>query len=228
MNILLVEDDFDLSGALTRALFKRGFEVTACTDGIEALQLIKHNEFDAIVLDLTIPGIDGLRVLQRVRNNENWTPVLVLTARGSVGDRIVGLNAGADDYLAKPFDLDELEARLHALIRRKGGNQELACGSLRYEKSSGTFFRDNKPLDFSPRERALLKPLIARPGHAVTREHLFAVVFEAGKTVQADALEVILHRLRRKLAEADVGVEIMTLRGVGYLLCDVPKAEPGA
>ncbi|NRF65473.1 response regulator [Aquincola sp. S2] len=222
MKILLVEDDLDLSGALTRALFRRGFEVVVCIDGVEALNLTRHHDFDAILLDLSIPGIDGLRVLQRLRNHEDWTPVLVLTARGAVGDRIVGLNAGADDYLAKPFDLDELEARLRALVRRGGSSDELACGALRYDKRAGIFLHETKPLDLSPRESALLKALIARPGHGVTRDRLFALVFAAGETVQPDALEVIVHRLRRKLA--GTGVEIMTLRGVGYLLCDAPKA----
>jgi DNA-binding response OmpR family regulator len=222
MKILLVEDDLDLIGALTRALVKRGFEVIGCRDGIEALQLARHHDFDAVLLDLSIPGIDGLRVLQRLRQSEDWTPVLVLTARGAVGDRIAGLNAGADDYVAKPFDLDELEARLRALVRRGGSSEELACGALHYDKRSGIFLHEGRPLDLSPRESALLRALIARPGHGVTRDRLFALVFAAGETAQTDALEVIVHRLRRKIA--GTGVEIMTLRGVGYLLCDARQA----
>jgi len=222
MKILLVEDDFDLSGALTRALRRRDFDVTACTDGLEGLRLVKHHEFDAILLDLSLPSMDGLRVLQRLRSDDNWTPVLVITARGAVGDRIVGLNTGADDYLAKPFDLDELEARVRALGRRRGVANDLCCGSLRFEKAAGIFFRDHKPLDLSPRESSLLQALIARPGHGVTRERLFALVFNAGEMAQPDALEVIVHRLRRKIAGS--GVSIMTLRGVGYLLCDDPAA----
>ena len=217
MKLLLIEDDFDLSGALTRALLRRGFEVLACIDGSDALGLLRHHEFDAVLLDLGLPGMDGLRVLQHLRGQENWTPVIVLTARGAVGDRIAGLNAGADDYLAKPFDLDELEARLRALTRRQAGQQELSCGSLKLDKSSGIFFCEHRPLNISPREGAVLKALIARPGHGVTRERLHALVFSAGETVQADALEVIVHRLRRKIA--DMGVGILTLRGVGYLLC---------
>ena len=222
MKILLVEDDLDLIGALTRALAKRGFEIVGCRDGIEALQLTKHHDFDAVLLDLSIPGIDGLRVLQRLRQSEDWTPVLVLTARGAVGDRIAGLNAGADDYVAKPFDLDELEARLRALVRRGGISEELACGALHYDKRSGIFLHAGRPLDLSPRESALLRGLITRPGHGVTRDRLFALVFAAGETAQTDALEVIVHRLRRKIA--GTGVEIMTLRGVGYLLCDARQA----
>lgn len=222
MKILLVEDDFDLSGALVRVLVRRGFEVISCGDGMEALNLAKHHNFAAILLDLSIPGIDGLRVLQRLRDADNTTPIMILTARGAVGDRVVGLNAGADDYLAKPFDLDELEARLRAIIRRKGGDREMRCGALRYQQVSGACFRDGKPLDLSPRENALLKALMAQPGQGVTKERLFALVFAAGEDVQADAIEVVVHRLRRKIAGS--GAEIMTLRGVGYLLCEDPAA----
>jgi two-component system response regulator TctD len=220
MKILLVEDDFDLSGALVRVLVRRGFDVVCCGDGIEALNLTRHHNFAAILLDLSIPGIDGLRVLQRLRDADNATPVMILTARGAVGDRIMGLNAGADDYLAKPFDLDELEARLRAIIRRYGGDKEICCGTLRFERHSGTCYRDAKPLDLSPRESALLKALFAQPGHAVAKERLMALVFHDGEDVQADAIEVVVHRLRRKIAGS--GAEVMTLRGVGYMLCDLP------
>lgn len=224
MKILLVEDDFDLNGALVRVLVRRGFEVLSCGDGLEALKLAKHHNFAAILLDLSIPGIDGLRVLQRLRDADNTTPIMILTARGAVGDRVVGLNAGADDYLAKPFDLDELEARLRAIIRRKGGDRELQCGALRYEQASGACYRGDRPLDLSPRENALLKALMAQPNHCVAKERLFALVFPTGEDVQADAIEVVVHRLRRKIAGC--GAEIMTLRGVGYLLCEGTEVAP--
>lgn len=221
MKILLVEDDFDLSGALVRALVRRGFEVLHCGDGLEALTLCKHHDFDAIALDLSIPGIDGLHLLQRLRGEGNGTPVLILTARGAVGDRVAGLNAGADDYLAKPFDLDELEARLRAIARRRSGANELSCGTLRYDRSSGALFRDDRPLELSPREGSLMRALFARPGHGVPKERLFSLIFSAGDDVQPDAIEVIVHRLRRKIAGS--GAEIMTLRGVGYLLCEAAQ-----
>jgi DNA-binding response OmpR family regulator len=224
MKILLVEDDFDLSGALSRALTRRGFEVVTCGDGLEALTLVKHHRFAAILLDLSIPGIDGLRVLQRLRDADDSTPVLILTARGAVGDRVVGLNAGADDYLAKPFDLDELEARVRALIRRRGGDRQTMCGSLRYDQASGACYRDGKPLELSPRESALLKALMAQPGHGVPKERLMALVFAAGEDVQADAIEVVVHRLRRKIAGSGAG--ILTLRGVGYLLSEDAAGTP--
>jgi len=218
MKLLLVEDDFDLSGVLGRSLSARGFEVLCCADGIEALAAARKKRFDVVVLDLSLPGLDGLELLQRLRGDGNRTPVLVLTARGAVGDRIVGLNAGADDYLAKPFDLDELIARLGALTRRLGRDGELRCGRLHYEASSNAFYRDESPLDLSPREGDLLKSLMSRVDHVVPKEVLRDAVFGVDDTANAEAVEVIVHRLRKKLAGANV--EIMTLRGVGYLLCD--------
>ena len=218
MKILLVEDDADMSKALSRALEKRGFQVSTCADGTQALRQIRDEVSDLVILDLNIPGLDGLHILQRSRSQGIGTPIIVLTARGAVGDRVAGLHAGADDYLAKPFDLEELEARIHALLRRKGGGEEVQqkCGQLRFERSSGAFYHGDTPLEFTPREQALLKALIARPGHAVNRERLLQVVFPDDANVQVEAIEVVIHRLRKKLVVTQT--EIMTLRGLGYLL----------
>jgi DNA-binding response OmpR family regulator len=224
MDLLLVEDDFDLVRALSRALDARGFRVLSCGDGAEALAMARRQSFSAIVLDLSLPGLDGLHVLQRLRRSDDLTPVLILTARGAVGDRVAGLNAGADDYLAKPFDMDELEARVRALIRRREGAGDARCGRLRCERESGAFFCDEKPLDLPPREAALLRALLQRAGHAVPRDKAFAAVFaHEAEVPQADALDVLVHRLRKRLAGA--GVEIVTLRGVGYVLCEEPVSE---
>ena len=218
MKILLVEDDADMSKALARALDKRGFEVTTCADGAHAFRQIREETNDLVILDLNIPSLDGLHILQRTRAMSIAVPIIVLTARGAVGDRVAGLNAGADDYLAKPFDLEELEARIHAQLRRKGNGEESMqkCGRLRFERSSGAFYNGEEPLEFTPREQALLKALIARPGHAVNRERLLQVVFPEDANVQVEAIEVVIHRLRKKLMATQT--EIMTLRGVGYLL----------
>ena len=218
MKILLVEDDVDMSKALSRALEKRGFQVTPCADGTQALRQIRDEAHDLVILDLNIPGLDGLHILQRTRSQGIETPIIVLTARGAVGDRVAGLHAGADDYLAKPFDLDELDARIHALLRRKNGVEDAyqKCGELRFERSSGAFYHGELPLEFTPREQALLKALIARPGHAVNRERLLQLVFPDDANVQVEAIEVVIHRLRKKLVATHT--EIMTLRGVGYLL----------
>ncbi len=218
MRILVVEDDPDLSKALVRALEKRGFAVTPCFDGLNAFQTIRQDAHDIILLDLNIPGEDGLQLLLRMRNAGIGTPVLILTARSSIGDRIAGVNAGADDYLSKPFDLDELEARINALARRIRGHEEerITCGSLRLERDSGAFYIGGEPLVLTPREQAMLQALIVRRGHAVTKERLFRVVFSDEEQVHFEAIEVVAHRLRKKLA--GTGTALMTLRGLGYLL----------
>ena len=222
MKVLLVEDDLDLSDALSQVLSARGFQVVCCADGLEALAMARRHAFDAIVLDLTLPGIDGLDLLQRLRDDQNeeraGVPVLVVTARGAVGERVQGLEGGADDYLAKPFDVTELVARLRALIRRSHGEEELHCGTLRLDRANDLFFNGLRPLELSPREAALLKALIVRRGQAVSKDSLHEAVFGAGALEAADAVEVLVHRLRKRIAGC--AVELMTLRGVGYLLID--------
>ncbi|MCM5679835.1 response regulator [Schlegelella sp. S2-27] len=222
MKLLLVEDDESMSRALRLALERRGFEVEVAANGNDALQRLRFATPDLTLLDLTIPGMDGLAVLQKARSHGVAAPILVLTARGAVGDRIQGLNAGADDYLAKPFDLDELEARIRALLRRAQGEPEAAlqCGPLRLERESGAFYLGDEILEVTPREQALLKALMAKPGHAVPKERLFRLVFPMESTIQFEAIEVVAYRLRKKLAGS--GVALVTLRGLGYLL----RAEP--
>jgi DNA-binding response OmpR family regulator len=221
MQLLLVEDDFDLSGILSRSLSSRGFEILCCSDGAEALAAARKKNFDIILLDLSLPVLDGLELLHRLRGDGNATPVLILTARGAVGDRIAGLNAGADDYLAKPFDLEEMIARVGALTRRLGRNGELRCGRLRYEAAANVFYRDESPLELSQREADLLKKLMSRVDRVVPREELRQAVFGAD-TAQSEAIDLVVHRLRKKLVGASV--EVLNLRGVGYLLCDDTSA----
>ena len=223
MKLLVVEDDAALQATLVRTLARRGFAVTAVGDGPAALARWAASAPDAVVLDLTLPGLDGLQVLAQARAQGLRTPVLILTARGTVGDRVLGLNAGADDYLPKPFDLDELEARLRALVRRSAPMPGAApppaavqIGSLRHDRDGGAIYRDGVPMELTPRELALMHALLARPGHAVAKERLFEQVFPGEAEVRYEAIEVVAYRLRRKLA--DTGVELVTLRGLGYLL----------
>jgi two-component system response regulator TctD len=228
VKLLLIEDDASMQAALQRALGRRGMEVFGCTDGRLALAQWTATQPDVVVLDLTLPGLDGLQVLEQARGQGLTTPVLILTARGTVGDRIVGLNLGADDYLPKPFDLDELEARLRALSRRRpavgagaglsteSGSSPQFAGNLRYEKDSGAIYHRDQVLELTPRELALLQSLIAKPGHAVSKERLFELVFPNEADVQYEAVEVVVYRLRKKLAHT--GVTLVTLRGLGYLL----------
>lgn len=226
MHLLLIEDDPALRTALQRSLVRAAMRVDVCGDGAAALQTWSSLQPDVVVLDLSLPGKDGLEVLQQARKAGLDTPVLILTARGTVGDRILGLNAGADDYLPKPFDLDELEARVRALHRRRGGpardgeqEQHAAVGALRYDRENGAIYHQHQVLDLTPRELALMGALMAKAGHAVAKERLFEVVFPGELEVQYEAIEVVVYRLRKKLV--GTGVTLMTLRGLGYLL----KAE---
>jgi len=223
MQLLLVEDDPTMQATLHRALTRRGMEVTAVGDGRAALSQWTALQPDAVILDLTLSGLDGLQVLQQARSRGLRTPVLILTARGTVGDRVVGLNAGADDYLPKPFDLDELEARLRALVRRSAdpavaplAPSTVQIGAIRYDKDSGALYLNGEVMELTPRELALMHALLAQPGHAVTKERLYELVFPGQLDVQYEAIEVVVYRLRKKLA--GTGLTLMTLRGLGYLL----------
>ncbi len=223
MHILLVEDDNAMRASLERALTRRGIRVSLCADGHQAAQRWQELQPDAVVLDLSLPGMDGLQVLEQMRSQKSTTPVLILTARSTVGDRVLGLNAGADDYLPKPFDLDELEARLRALVRRAPStqaspneSQDTVLGHLRLDRSSGAIYHLGETMDFTPRERALMQALLARPGQALAKERLYELVFPGEVDVKYEAIEVVVYRLRKKLA--GTGVDLVTLRGLGYLL----------
>jgi two-component system response regulator TctD len=221
MKLLLVEDDPALRTTLLRTLTRVGWEIEVCADGRAAVGHWRAGQPDVVLLDLTLPGRDGLQILEQARQEGLLTPVLILTARGTVGDRVIGLNAGADDYLVKPFDLDELEARLRALHRRHADSMtdpsaQRHSNALRYDKDSGAIYHQDQILELTPRELALLRTLLARPGHAVTKEKLFDSVFPGAAEVQFEAVEVVAYRLRKKLVPT--GAKLMTLRGLGYLL----------
>jgi two-component system, OmpR family, response regulator TctD len=227
MKLLLVEDNTAMQTTLARSFERRGVQVVLCGDGARALDRWRAAVPDVVLLDLSLPGLDGLQVLAAARAEGLATPVLIITARGTVGDRVLGLNTGADDYLAKPFDLDELEARVRALARRGGVVRGLdatpAWGGLRVDPDSGAVMQDGQPMELTVRETALMRALLARPGQAVTRERLTELVFAGEAAVQADAIEVVVYRLRKKLAGG--AVDLVTLRGLGYLL---RLAEPAA
>lgn len=222
MNLLLIEDDTALHTALSRSLTRLGWHVEVCDDGRTALPRWRASHPDVVLLDLSLPGRDGLAVLQQARDEGLTTPVLILTARGTVGDRVQGLNAGADDYLPKPFDLDELEARVRALHRRHSEIHTESVSSqdktsvLSYDKEIGSVSHAGQVLDLSSRELAMLRALLARAGQAVTKERLFELVFPGQAEVQFEAIEVVAYRLRKKLH--GTGATLTTLRGLGYLL----------
>jgi len=223
MKLLLIEDNPAMQTSLQRSFERRGMLVTVCGDGARALDRWRAAVPDVVLLDLNLPGVDGLTVLARARA-EGWTtPVIVLTARGTVGDRVLGLNTGADDYLPKPFDLDELEARVRALARRHGSAATLlddevapAFHGLSVDAASQAVCHRGRPMELTPREAALARALLARAGQALSKERLCELVFPDERDVQTSAIEVVAYRLRKKLDRT--GVQLVTLRGLGYLL----------
>ncbi len=222
MRILLAEDEHGLGEWLSRALEQSGARVDWRDDGRLAEQALEQGDYDVLVLDLGLPGLDGHGLLKRLRARSSPLPVLVLTARDSLAERVSTLHEGADDFLAKPFALAELEARLTALVRRARGSDRprLACGPLQYDPSTRQFTLDEEVMALSPREQALLRALILRSGEPMGRRDLVERVFPDEDDVQPAALDVLMHRLRKRLDGR--GVHIQTYRGLGYAL------EPGA
>ncbi len=222
LRLLLVEDTPDIALWLATALRQSGLEVTHIGDGLAALAaLVPGHGFDLVVLDLQLPGQDGLQVLQTLRARGDEVPVLVLTARAGVPDRVLGLQLGADDYLTKPFDLGELEARLQALLRRPGRMKSfvLRLGALELSPESGQVLWQGQPLALTPREVAALRCLLASPQRPLAKDQLHAQVF-GEEAAELEAVEVLIHRLRRKLEQSTgaQGVRIATFRGMGYML----------
>lgn len=231
-HLLLVEDDELLRDGLATQLAKAGHSVSSSPDGEQALPLLEAQRFDAVILDLGLPGMDGFAVLQWIRQRFSALPVLILTARDDVDDRVRGLTAGADDYLTKPFNVAELEARLLALLRRArlpafGGSLEVEGSSscrLRVDPQRPLAWLNDEPLDVTQREWALLSLLVNNLGQVVSREDVLAVWQTQpgdGGSTASNALEVYVHRLRRKLADSDLNIR--NVRGLGYML---ERAEP--
>jgi len=218
MRLLFVEDSVKLTAWLARALRQHGFAVDTTHDGAQADSLLRTEHYDVILLDLSLPTMDGLTLLQRLRARGTATPVVILTARGDLEDRVHGLNLGADDYLAKPFELTELEARLHAVIRRSNGlaAPRIAVGPLAYDSSDRVFTLDGRRLALRPKEHGVLEVLVTRAGKAVSKAQLYERVFSIDKVTGQDVVEIYIHRLRKQLHGSGVG--IVTLRGLGYLL----------
>nr|WP_294863999.1 response regulator [uncultured Pseudogulbenkiania sp.] len=218
MRILLVEDQADLARWLARALTASGYVVDVIHDGLNADSALQTEPYDLVVLDLNLPRLSGKDVLVRLRARHQTLPVLILTAHGELSDKVEGLELGADDYLVKPFELVELEARLKALLRRHQGhdNEPLRCGALVFDKQERLFRLGTERLILTRREHAVLEALMRRAGQPVNRERLFSQVFSLDDEVNPEAIEIYIHRLRKKLEGSDVA--ITTLRGLGYLL----------
>jgi two-component system, OmpR family, response regulator len=220
VRLLLVEDDAKLSRALARGLRHEGFAVDVAADGEQALRDAAVYDYDAIVLDVLLPGRDGFAVCRALRERGCWAPVLMLTARGSVTDRIGGLDAGADDYLVKPFDFGELLARLRALLRRVPAERppRLAVGDLEVDPATRAVARAGTPVALSAREFAVLEYLARHPGEAVTRTRLIEHVWDRNFDGSTNIVDVYVGYLRRKLELPFGRPLIRTVRGVGYAL----------
>jgi two-component system OmpR family response regulator len=218
VRILIVEDDPLLADGLTRSLTRADYAIDLVADGGAADAVLATQAFDLVILDLGLPKLDGFEVLKRLRRRGGTTPVLVLTARDTLDDRVKGLDLGADDYLTKPFELPELEARVRALIRRgqSGGASLLTHGPLTLDIAGRRASLDGVPLDLSARELGVLEVLMLRSGRVVSKDQLAEQLYNFDNDVGANAIEVYMHRLRKKLEPA--GISIRTIRGLGYLL----------
>jgi two-component system, OmpR family, response regulator MprA len=218
--VLIVEDDPDVRAALTRALTFEGYQVDTATDGGKALAVVESSEPDAIILDVMMPFVDGLETARMLRTHGYTTPILMLTARGEVGDRVDGLDAGADDYLTKPFALEELLARMRALLRRSHHGVTEVLGGAGLEMNLGTreVLRDGQLLNLTKTEFDLLEALMRKPGKVVTRRDLYQEVWGIDFETTSNSLDVYIGYLRRKTEAGDQPRVIHTVRGVGYVL----------
>ncbi len=221
MRVMLVEDDPSLNRGLQRVLQDAGHQVLAVDNGQHADTLLATESVDLVVLDLGLPGMDGLAVLHRLRQRRATTPVLILSARDRTEDRVRGLDSGADDYLSKPFELSEFEARVRALLRR-GQGARLKVGELEWSWDERALYHGDQVIALTGREAVLLEALLQRPGRVVPKEALASRMSDGLDAAGDNTVEVYVHRLRRKLA--GLGVEIRVVRGLGYLLRETNDA----
>jgi two-component system response regulator QseB len=220
MRLLLIEDDVALGEGIHQALSREGYTVDWVKDGASALHALLSEGFDLAILDLGLPKLDGLTVLKRLRESGSALPVLILTARDATEDRIAGLDAGADDYLIKPFDLSELKARLRALLRRSAGRARVMIehAGIRLDPTTQQVTYHNEPVSLTPKEYQLLYELLSPPGRVMTRERLIQLLYGWNEEAESNTLEVHIHHLRKKFSTE----LIRTVRGVGYLVEDRP------
>ena len=222
MRILVVEDEKKIATFVQRGLKECGFVVDVVNRGDEALEIILDHYFDAVVLDIMLPGRDGLSILRVLRERANCVPVLILTARGEISEKVEGLNLGADDYLAKPFSIDELAARVRALIRRNSGESLLRyrVDDLTLDLATRVVRRGSRRIDLTAREFSVLECLMRAPGRVFTRTQLCQHVWEYHFDPESNLVDVYIQRLRRKVDDGEPTRLIQTVRGTGYRIGD--------
>jgi two-component system, OmpR family, response regulator len=221
LRILVVEDDDKIASFLAKGLKQSGFSVDTASDGEEALSLCRSVNYDSVVLDIMLPKLDGLSVLRTIRREKKLVPVLLLSAKASVDNRVTGLQAGADDYLTKPFAFSELLARLQALIRRATHVTEpttLAVGELSMNLLTREVFRAGQKIDLQSREFALLELLLRHPGRPITKTMILEHIWDYSFDPQTNVVDVLAHRLRSKLEKGFPSKIVHTIRGVGYVI----------
>jgi len=218
MRLLLVEDNLELADWLARILRRGNFVVDVLHDGEAADQALLLETYDLVILDLTLPSMSGMELLRRVRRRGETVPVIILTANANVDGRVAGLDQGADDYLAKPFDIAELEARIRVQLRRSARRPTpvISCGTLAFDTNTRLFQIGAVPLALTPREHAVLEALLLKAGKTVSKSQLSQTIFGLDDLADPSTVEIYVHRVRRKLEGSDV--RIVTLRGLGYLL----------
>lgn len=218
MRALIIEDTEDIAECMQQSLSDMGLASDWFTEGKQVSAATSFTDYDVLILDLNLPDADGLEVLKSLRATGNPTPVLIVSARISIEDRVSGLDLGADDYLIKPFDLHEFEARIRALLRRDkdARTPTLTFGDLDFDQTTREFRADGAPMDLSPRERSVLETLIRQNGAVISKERIAQHVFSFDDDAGVSSIELYVHRLRKKLV--DTNVRIVTKRGLGYLL----------
>lgn len=224
MRLLVVEDQKDLNDIIVRKLEREGYAVDTCYDGNDALDFINNTEYDGIVLDILLPGITGLGILSDMRGKGNSTPVLLLTALGDVDDRVAGLDAGADDYLVKPFDFEELLARIRSLTRRGGSHTSsvMEHKGISMDTASHTVTREGEVLDLTAKEYNILEYLMHNVGRVISRDNLSSHVWNYNYDGGSNVIDVYVHHLRKKLENGEDGKKydrvIETVKGTGYII----------
>ncbi|HEX7858489.1 MAG TPA: response regulator transcription factor [Sphingobium sp.] len=220
MRLLIVEDHAELADAVRASFARRNIHCDLAHNAMDAELMIRTVQYALVILDLGLPDEDGLRLLQRLRAMRHSEPILVLTARSALEARVEGLQAGADDYMLKPFYFDELHARVQAILRREGGRLQhrIVAGALEFDPDTHLFCKDGRSFDLSVREGELLELLMRRLNLVVRKQTLENQLFGSGETLGSNAVEVYIHRLRKRLEAEALPLNIQTVRGVGYML----------